>query len=417
VAALGLAVAGPRTWAAFSATSSNPSNALTAATVGGTCPTTSTPLWLSGFEHGDMSTAGGGLFTTVASPTNISVTTGSVRSGTYGLDVNDSSATNVPSIEKDFSSSSTQVALRLYLRFPTLPGADIPQVVHLERSPHSNEIDVNYVSASKKLTLSVGGGSTVTGSTVLAANTWYRVELRADTRTGIQLADWRIDGTPQPALSLPANTTSFYGLRLGPTGVAGALAWRGQYDDVLVTGNANDYPLGAGKVLSLFPNATADFNSPGSPAAMRQQTDAFGSSTSVDSTSWQRLVDDPMDSSYKYFVYQTRADTTAYYTADFDDVAAGTCVVAAQVIAATSDQSSGPANGATYVLDGATTKLVYDGPMGGATEPLFWSLPIAGASGAFTATELNGLQVRIGHSNLATTNPHWEALRIEYATS
>jgi hypothetical protein len=75
------------TWSAFSTTTANPSNSFSAASSFVTC-LTSSPMWLSGMEHGTLSSSGGGIFTSGDTGTgNITANSTVARTGSYSMKV------------------------------------------------------------------------------------------------------------------------------------------------------------------------------------------------------------------------------------------------------------------------------------------------------------------------------------------
>ena len=106
------------TYSALSSTSSNPPSSLSAAS--GFC-SRSSAVWLTGMEHGLVSTAGGGLFNTVTgAPT---ADTATVRNGVYSLRIADTAAGSTINALKTFTAASVVVA-RFAVRLSSLPGVN-----------------------------------------------------------------------------------------------------------------------------------------------------------------------------------------------------------------------------------------------------------------------------------------------------
>jgi hypothetical protein len=99
-------------------------------------------------------------------------------------------------------------------------------------------------------------------STTVSAGTWYLVELRLVAGTNPRTADWQIDGAAQTAVSAAATASTVSTLRLGST--VAADAFTANYDDVLVSATTGDYPLGAGTVVALRPDAMGTSGGSGS---------------------------------------------------------------------------------------------------------------------------------------------------------
>jgi hypothetical protein len=104
------------TYSALSSTTSNPPSSLSAA--GAFC-TRSSAVWLTGMEHGLVSTSGGGIFNTVTGAPTADSTT--FRNGAYSLRIADAAAGSTIAALKTFTAASVVVA-RFAVRLSALPG-------------------------------------------------------------------------------------------------------------------------------------------------------------------------------------------------------------------------------------------------------------------------------------------------------
>jgi hypothetical protein len=108
-------IAAAATYSSFSSTTSNPSSSFSAAS---TFCTRTSAVWLTGFESGTVSSAGGGLFTTLTGvPT---ADAASFRSGAYSLRIADVAAGSTVGALKTFTATNVVVA-RFAVRLSALP--------------------------------------------------------------------------------------------------------------------------------------------------------------------------------------------------------------------------------------------------------------------------------------------------------
>src|SRR3712207_4308136 len=87
MAAALVATAGAITYSAFTSSTSNPSSTFAAAS---TFCTRSSAVWLTGFEHGAVSAAGGGIFSALTGPPTADAVV--FRNGLYSLLIADATA-------------------------------------------------------------------------------------------------------------------------------------------------------------------------------------------------------------------------------------------------------------------------------------------------------------------------------------
>lgn len=131
---------------------------------------------------------------------------------------------------------------RFFLRFGVFPGADV-RVIHAESASH--DISINYDTATGQLGCSIDssfqGGL---GGPVLALDTWYAIDFKADHSAALLTADGRVNGValPQAADTFVSGTYSAY--KLGPNNEAVTMTT--YYDELQVSHTAGDYPLVVG---------------------------------------------------------------------------------------------------------------------------------------------------------------------------
>lgn len=361
------------------------------------CPTPS-PLLVTGFEHGIVSSAGGAPFSAVAG-TGLTADTAVERTGTYSLRIVDAAgAANNGSLPV----ASGVAVVRLYLRFASLPAADVNEVL-IGDAAAGNDLRLGYRASSQRLTLRFGNAAVTVASVAIAAGTWYRIDLRLVANTNPRTAAWQIDGTAQTGISANGGASTVNTVRLGST--VAADAFTANYDDVFISGTSGDYPLGSGTVVGLRPAAMGTSVGTGS----FRNNDG----SAISATTYQRLDDSPMSSIADYVRQQT-IGTNDYVEVTFEPTTAN-CVVGVSAILAYHAAGTAADDGKTSIFDGSTERVVFDGDMS-QTTIRYTDIIVAPSASAWTIAAVNGLEARIGYSSDVTPNPYWDALLLEVAT-
>lgn len=193
-----------------------------------------------------------------------SVQSSVVRTGTYALQINSlSSGTRKGiSLAAGTTTSVSTLYYRVYFRYATLPSADNVIIAGGSSNLLNNRFWLK-ISNTGTLQLADGTGNIGSASTALSANTWYRVELEANTASGAGacIVKARLDGT-EFAASTTRTFSSANNLVVGGNLAAEAQTTGNWYFDDLCINNTsgsfqNSYP-GAGGLKILVPNATGD---------------------------------------------------------------------------------------------------------------------------------------------------------------
>jgi hypothetical protein len=386
-----LVVATGLTYSAFSSTTSNPSSSFSAAS---TFCTRTSAVWLTGFESGAVSAAGGGLFTAVTgAPTADGAT---FRNGAYSLRIADAAAGSTINASKTFTATNAVVA-RFAVRLSALPSVT-SSLVYVDSG---TDLVFGYDQPSQRFSLTLGT-STVTSAITVSAGTWYAIDLRYDLRANPNLGDWRIDGVAQGQVSRAAAASTATGFGLGAT--TNPSVYTANYDDVLVANQARAYPIGDGKVVRLIPEGAGTHNTPGD---FRDDDN-----TAVDAGSWQRIDDVPMTGTTDY-VLQLSNSATSYLEFTFANTAE-TCIREVSAVLAYHSATNTANIGKTSVFDGATDSVVYSGDMSN-TAITYASAIVTPAAAPWTQAAVNGLATRIGYASDANPDPYWDGLMLELA--
>jgi hypothetical protein len=389
-AALVATVAGI-TYSAFSSTTSNPSSSLTAAST--FCNRTSA-VWLTGFEHGAISAAGGGVFTTLTGAPTADAAT--IRSGAYSLRIADTSNASTITGLRTFTATDV-VVVRFAVRLSSLPAVS-SSFAYVDSG---TDLVFGYDQSSQKFSLTLGA-STATSASTVSAGTWYLIDLLYDLRANPHLGDWRVDGVAQPQVTRAAAASTASGLGLGAT--TNASVYTANFDDVLVANQARAYPIGDGKVVRLSPDGIGTHNTPGD---FRDDDNS-----AVDVTSWQRIDDVPMTATTDY-VLQQNSSGTSYLEFTFGNTSE-TCIREISAVLAYRSATNTANTGKTSVFDGATESVVFSGDMSD-TAIQYKNTLLTPAAGAWTQAAVNGLVARVGFASDANPDPYWDSLLLELA--
>lgn len=391
----GLVVGGAAAaWAAFSASTSTPSNSFSAAA--SFCQGDAyNPVWMTGFEAGATSSAGGGIYD---ASLNVTADSSIKRSGDYSmrLDATGAGAYTASAV------NASVVTFRFAVRFASLPAADVATIAGATVTAGS-ALNMGFRKSDNKLTLRWGTATPVASLDAISAGTWYVIDLRVNTSASRRTADWQIDGVGQTPTFIDetATTIGYIG-----TGTAGADVFSANYDDLLATTSASDYPIGPGRILSLRPNGALTHNASGN---FRDDD-----TTAIDAASWSRLDESPMDTASDY-VAQVSNSTASYLAFSFEDPSA-TCIKAVTGLVAFAAATGSGNSGKTSVFVGSTERVVYSGNMSGSTLTYQSASIMPSGSTTWTTSAVSGLSARVGYSGDASPNPRWQSLMLSYET-
>ena len=295
----------------------------------------------------------------------------------------------------------TTAVFRLYLRFVVLPAGNVTELLAGDAAG-GNDLRLGYQAASRKLTLGFGAAVTPAASTV-TAGTWYQVDLRFTANTNPRTADWQIDGVAQTSVSGAATTSTVAALRFGST--VATDVYHVNFDDVMISTTAGDYPIGAGAIEALRPDGMGTSVSSGS---FREED-----GSAIDANTYLRLDDNPMTSTSLY-VRQQVGGVGSYLEFTMDDTTA-TCIVGVSGVLAYRAATTTTNNGKTSFFDGGTESVVFNGNMS-ETSLFYKSAILTPAASPWTTAAVNGLDARIGFASDVNPNPYWDALLLEVAT-
>ncbi|HEV3001769.1 MAG TPA: hypothetical protein VGW75_13590 [Solirubrobacteraceae bacterium] len=398
------------TFSAFSQTAGNQGNTFaTASSFGPTCSnTTVAPYYMTGAEHGRISGGGGsGGWDAVTGTMTADSTV--ARSGSYSVKAAPSGAAAYVYRTFPVSPAEPDAMARFAIRLASLPGSNVSELFKFSAFTNGGSAVLGYDASSQKLTMtlkssSAGTPSVVSSATAISAGTWYTIDVRYTNGSSPHTAEWRVDGVQQTTASATGTADKLYQAVFGTTVSA---TYTANYDDVVLSLNGTEYPMGAGKVLALAPDGMGTSVNPSS----FQDDDG----TVIDSTSWQRVDEIPMTSKLDY-VTQVTAGGTSYAELTFANTTE-TCIRAVWVNFTNHNVSTtgGSNNPKLSLFDGSTEAFSYTtGWTQGTAGPYHFSGRASPASTPWTQSSLNGVVARFGYGTDIAPQPYLDAVVLEY---
>jgi len=360
---------------------------------------------VTGFEHGTISTAGGGLFSSLNQNAGTATAdTTVVRTGAYALKLVKNSGGSAYIGRSLAGATPTVVTARFYIRFATLPSATVADGLFFMLLT-GQDLAFSYNATTNKFTMGMDAFALQQASSTVSVNTWYRIDLRVDTSANPHRIDWQLDGVTQPQATAaqPAGTIDN---QVGFGSSTASDVFTAYYDDLVVTASAADYPIGDGGVSRIAPTGVGTSNDPG--ALLKNNDD-----TAWSSTSWQRLDEVPLTATGDY-LKQIGVDTGAYLRLTLSNTTR-TCIHGVAGIVAFHASSTTANSAKTSIFDGTTERVVYSGAMNPGATLTYESAMIAPATGTWTQAKLNALNARIGYASSVGSIPYWDAVMAEYA--
>ena len=369
-----------------------------------------TPIWITGFEHGILSANGGGIVNTI-SGTAPTVIAGAARTGGYGLRHTVTAATGY--VSKTISGTPNVMVTRLYIKFITLPAATVNIITHIGPTV-THALRFNFAT-TKFMILHT---STVDVGPVLTTGVWYRVDFVSDNSAASDVTKCQIDGGTEQTVTVAADATrTFTSMRIGFQVSSTAEMY---VDDICVSATLADYPIGSGEVQKLA--ITGDgTHSPATPDCIR----GGGASPALISGSnfaFQYMDEVPFPSGTSPTTDRINQDITAGHTTHYVEITtsgapSGTINGVSGVLAYGGDSATAN-SGSTVVNNSEASETIIYGssatPADMSEITVFYkSEIITKPSGGWSAAELNALKLRIGYSGDITPNPYWQAFLYE----
>ena len=239
------------------------------------------PTMVTGFEHGVVSAAGGGLFSNV-NGAGVTADSGVVRSGSHSLRIVDPTGSNHSA---RIAAAGGVSVIRIYVRLASLPAADVAELLSVDAATGS-DLRIGFQASSGRLTIRFGNAAVTTAATAISADTWYRLSLRVAVNADPRTANWQIDGAAQTSVSWAGAASTVNTVRIGSS--VNADAFTAYYDDVIISASSGDYPLGDGRVVALRPD--------GMGTSVNQASFTHDDASPIDASTYLRADEDPIDS-------------------------------------------------------------------------------------------------------------------------
>jgi hypothetical protein len=376
-----------------------------------------TPVFLTGFEHGVVATGATPApndriwHTVVTTGGTPGIDTATPRSGVRCLNIPATSGSG-SYVGRNLASGSPKVA-SFGVRFVgSLPTADCYIFALLTSG---SWVFVRFQSSDSKLYTAAGANLGATGITV-AADTWYRVDVRAVANGTTTTMEMEVDGTAAGTASLNQAASAFTSFRIGKNVDTGTTANGNiRFDDLVITETSGDYPLGDHEVLKMSPNADGthsftanDFIRGDSGAAiLTSDTDV---NTLVDDVPFAAIG--TTDS-----VQQNVIRSTGYVELALEAAPQAVDAWGIQIHGQYDADATGADTCTLKENDGGTLRDVYTNADVSNTSETFLShcKATAPSGGAYTQSILDALKLRWGFSTDVTGSPIVHALMVEVA--
>lgn len=366
-------------------------------------------LYLTGFEHNTMAAQPNYLFNSITGTVNIQST--APHGGTYHMQAV-STGTMSYVYKSWLSGNPYDWAARVYIRFVgSVPSANCK--LFSFDTDQATEIYLRYDVSKNKFTVKHSGtASEITLSGTPVADTWYRFDLGVDANTSTHYVYAAKDGT-KAFMSVSGQTTEYlYGLRYGIYSNITATAY---FDDIIITKDVDDYPIGPGEIELLRPDGAGTSN-PGSGVIQDNASVDVDDSTNPANVELDEL---PLSESATY-IKQVSNDNAKYAEVTMDDITGEPkWVNGVSGLLHVSQLYVGSANGACYAVRADSTQLEIWGLPGSLAETysqgsVYISAILAGKfGGGWTEAEVNALKARVGHSTSTSSVPVWRNVMIE----
>lgn len=369
-----------------------------------------TPIWITGFEHGlpTPSVNGGGLIDAITGSCSV---TGTANTGEYSLKCS-ATGSVMAYISRNIPAGQTFVG-RFYIRLDTLPTAD---KILFSITTVGHKIQLSFKQSDSKLYFGVDGALTTVSSFAVAAETYYEIDVKAVTSANPWTIDWRLDyvAQTQSTYAHAAEDMSVVDYGLRTTGTQSVY-----YDDIIHSVTAGDYPIGPGGTFGLRPSADGTHNN-----AANVMEDALGNDINGTTyPAWNKLEENPWVNSVSDWIRQQNVGSDKYCEiqyADCPETVWGIIGVDALLQYASSGTTAN--TGGCIIRDGGGTETELWGKVGGLqdyseTSAFYKHAIIPGPGGSWDKSEVDAVRCRFGYSDNVASKPYWLATILEVAYS
>jgi hypothetical protein len=392
-------------------------------------------VWMTGLEHGVASTISGQPFVYGSNGGLPGGADSTIQhAGSYSLRLA-SNGSAISYRDRVLPTAPTGMLVeRFYIRLDSPPPtSNVRELAAVYSTSHTTKnssspryaAHLGYKASSGKLTMELNTqnpGTPVEATVPMTPLAWHLVEIRYDVASGAPYGsttthkvDWSIDGVPQTQVTLGSVPSTFINeITWGTTFTGDAFA--ANYDDLMLSQTAGDYPLGGGRILRLGPN---DSNGPHSGVQNFKDVDN-GVASDIGPTTWQGLTDVPFSVPGRH-IAQIANSSASYVQLGFDDTAEPCIRAVSGWVAWDPQNTKFDNNGTTKVVDGSIASVIWSGYMSyTSTQPWIRTAmvsPPTDTGVGWTPDRVNGLVARVGYSTDTSPRPWWDALMLEYEAS
>jgi hypothetical protein len=183
--------------------------------------------------------------------------------------------------------SPASVVARCYIYFASLPTPNSTYLFGIE-SGGGERRGVYYHAPTH--TLRAGGPSAsnlASGGAVVTTGQWYRIDIMVLFQTIASVTCYlNVDGVGQPNHTLATTNSTGFSVTVGGNDTTTMDVY---YDDIIVTGNQLDFPIGAGTVVGLYPNSDGVHGGAWASGVFGKGAGGATPAASTDTDIWQSL--------------------------------------------------------------------------------------------------------------------------------
>lgn len=340
----------------------------------------------------------------INSPT---VSTTTFRSGVAAARINPSATTQYFGL----TIARTVVSCRVYLRVATFPATTQSIMAFV----NANGTAFMRLGSAGQLFVDMGAAADVALDSPISLNTWYRLDILADASTGTATMKARLNGGTEATGSIAQVSANFTSARMG---AQAATSFDLFYDDLILGDSAADYPIGAGTVERLKPDADGTH----SFTAGDFGYDTAGGDVATSATDVWSFLDEDVMTGTTDLIRQKVIRSTGYVEVQFPDpVSTETPQIVGTVLSMHSASTGANTIGWKW-NDGGTIAAINDAAGDGLTDisntaiaHIYRATATKPSGGAWTLGALQALRVRGGYSTDVTDIPYWDGVMLEVA--
>jgi hypothetical protein len=296
--------------------------------------------------------------------------------------------------QKTITGSPTRMVLRFYVNFSALPSADC-SIASCRASAGSWPF-VFFKQSDSKIYASIAASTPTLGATgvTVTTGTWYRIDFLGDVNGATRTCDVKVDGTACGQASSAIAASFFTAFQIGANVDTTTANHTHFIDDIVCSTTLADFPIGAGVVDGLYPNADGTHNF----SANTDFADQAGTGIAVGATNvWTHLKTN-LNTTIGNYLRVPGAANTEYVEIAFDDLGTDVNIVhGMEVVVAMHAEGTGANKETLRLNDNGTlsdvlTDLDYSNVTIGYHTKQYVNAP--STSAAWTKTLVDGVKAR-----------------------